>query len=56
MIKEVFRLLPANKVYGLTVATRNSMLQGKIYHPAKNDSNEIQAYNYGISSFVKTIG
>jgi hypothetical protein len=52
MITEVFRLLPADKVYGLTLGTRDSMLQGKTYYPADNDSNEIQAYNYGISPEV----
>ncbi|HLG38621.1 MAG TPA: hypothetical protein VI461_03095, partial [Chitinophagaceae bacterium] len=45
MIKEVFRLLPANKVYSLTIGTRDSMLQGKTYYPADNDSDEIAAYN-----------
>jgi hypothetical protein len=53
MIKEVFKLLPASKVYDLTVATRDSMLQGKTYYPGDNDSNEIAAYNYGMSVYVK---
>jgi hypothetical protein len=53
MIKEVFRLLPPNKIYDLTVATRDSMLQGKTYYPADNDSNEIVAYNYGVSTNVE---
>ena len=28
------------------------MLMGKTYYPADNDSNSIQAYNYGISTYV----
>jgi hypothetical protein len=52
-IKNVFRLLPADKVYGLTIATRDSMLQGKTYYPADNDSLQIEAYNYGESDYVK---
>src|SRR5258705_2476934 len=53
LIKEIFRLLPANEVYDLTIATRDSMLQGKTYYPAANDSEEIQAYHYGVLSYVK---
>lgn len=53
MIKQVFRLLPASKVYNLTVATRDSMLNGKTYYPADNDSSEIVAYDYGSSEYVK---
>jgi hypothetical protein len=53
MIKDVFRLLPADKIYNLTVATRDSMLAGKTYYPANNDNNEIIAYNYGSSEYVK---
>lgn len=53
MIKKVFKLLPAGKVYNLTVATRDSMLNGKTYYPTDNDSNEIVAYNYGSSESVK---
>jgi hypothetical protein len=53
MIKQVFRLLPSDKVYGLTIATRDSMLWGKTYYPAENDSLEILAYNYGVSTNVK---
>jgi hypothetical protein len=53
MIKKVFRLLPAGKVFDLTVATRDSMLLGKTYYPAENDSTEIVAYNYGMSEKVK---
>lgn len=53
MIKEVFRLLPGNKVYHLTIATKDSMLEGKTYYPADNDSDEIVAYNYGISENAK---
>lgn len=53
MIEEVFRLLPADKIYGLTVGTRDSMLKGKTYYPAENDSNSIEAYNYGVSTNVK---
>lgn len=53
LIKEVFRNLPADKVYDLTIGTRDSMLQGKTYYPDSNDSIEVQAYNYGISETVK---
>jgi len=53
MIKDVFRRLPADKAYKLTLATRDSMLEGKTYYPADNDSNETVAYNYGASGFVK---
>jgi hypothetical protein len=53
MIKKVFKLLPDSKVYNLTVATRDSMLDGKTYYPLDNDSNEIIAYNYGSSVYVK---
>lgn len=52
LIKEVFRLIPADKIYNLTPATRDSMLQGKTYYPEDNDSNEILAYNYGTSTNV----
>ena len=53
LIKKIFKLLPADKVYDLTGATRDSMLQGKTYYPGDNDSNEIAAYNYGMSTYVK---
>jgi len=52
MIKDVFRRLPADKAYKLTLVTRDSMLEGKTYYPADNDSNETVAYNYGSSVFV----
>jgi len=52
LIEEVFRLLPANKIYNLTLATRDSILEGKTYYPSDNDSNEIVAYNFGISDNV----
>ena len=39
IIEEVFKLLPAGQVYNLTVVTRDSMLNGKTYYPADNDSN-----------------
>jgi hypothetical protein len=52
-ILEVFKLLPADQLFGLTTGTRDSMLLGKTYYPAENDSNSIEAYNYGISDFVK---
>jgi hypothetical protein len=52
MIKEVFRLLPADKVYHLTLATRDSILAGKTYYPADNDSTEVVAYNYGLSEYA----
>ena len=53
MIKDVFRRLPTYKAYKLTLTTRDSMLEGKTYYPADNDSNETVAYNYGQSVFVK---
>ena len=53
MIKDAFRRLPDGKAYKLTLATRDSMLEGKTYYPADNDSNETVAYNYGVSEFVK---
>ena len=53
LIKNVFRLLPADKVYDLTPATRDSMLNGKTFYPADNDDDQIVAYNYGISTNVK---
>ena len=53
LIKEVFRLLPANKIYDLTLAIRDSMLEGKTYYPADNSTDEILAYNYGVSVEVK---
>ena len=53
LIKEIFKLLPADKVYNLSRITRDSMLQGKTYYPNGNDSNEIVAYNYGMSAYVK---
>jgi hypothetical protein len=52
-ILEVFKLLPADQLFGLTKGTRDSMLKGKTYYPAENDSNSIEAYNYGISNLVK---
>ena len=52
LLEEVFRLLPADKLFNLTIETRDSMLMGKTYYPADNDSNSIQAYNYGISTYV----
>ena len=52
MIKEVFRLLPADKIYDLSLATRDSMLEGKTYYPDDNDSDQIAAYNYGISALL----
>jgi hypothetical protein len=53
MITEVFKRLPADEVYDLTTATRDSMLKGKTYHPSDNDSSSVQAYNYGYSPFVE---
>ncbi len=52
LIKQVFRLLPASKVYDLSLATRDSMLAGKAYYPSSNDSDEIAVYNYGLSPEV----
>ena len=49
MIIEVFRLLPADKIYGLSLATRDSMLSGKTYYPPDNDSASVVAFNHGIS-------
>ena len=52
IIKEVFRLLPTDQVYDLSLATRDSMLAGKTYYPADNDSDQIVAYNLGISTDI----
>jgi hypothetical protein len=52
LIEKVFRLLPADKIYHLSVATRDSMLNGKTYYHASNSSSEIAAYNYGESTNV----
>lgn len=46
---EVFRLLPDDKVMGLSVAVRDTLLQGT-YYPPDNDTDHIEAYNYGYSS------
>lgn len=53
MIKNIFKLLPPHLVYGITAATKDSMLKGKTYYPAENDNESIIAYNYGVSTFVK---
>ena len=53
MIINVFKLLPPRLVYGITDATKDSMLNGKTYYPADNDSESIVAINYGESTFVK---
>gem|GEM_PF-3278841 len=53
VIKEVFLRLPVNEVYGMTKATRDSLLQGKTFYPAGNDSNEIIAITYGVSTQVQ---
>ncbi len=52
LIEKVFRLLPADKIYHLSIVTRDSMLNGKTYYPASNSSTEIWAYNYGMSTTV----
>jgi len=46
-------LLPADKVYGLSIGTRDSMLIGKTFYPADNDSTSTVAYNYGSSTEVE---
>jgi hypothetical protein len=51
-MEDVFRQLPAEKLYNLTPETRDSLLKGKTYYPADNDSSSIVAYNYGISADV----
>jgi hypothetical protein len=53
LIRDIFRILPSENIYHLSLATRDSMLQGKTYYPSDNDSTEIVAYNYGISELVK---
>ena len=53
MIKNVFMQLPPPLVYGLTDATKDSMLKGKTYYPSENDSESVLAFNYGESTFVK---
>jgi hypothetical protein len=52
MATKSFLLLPPDKVYGLSVVTRDSLLKGKTYYPQDNDSNSVQAYNYGFSILV----
>lgn len=53
LVENILRLLPADKMYGLTAATRDSILEGKTYYPASNDSDEIAAYNFGFSTSVE---
>lgn len=53
LIEKVFRLLPADKIYHLSVATRDSMLNGKTFYLAGNSNSEIAAYNYGASTHVE---
>lgn len=53
MIKQVFRLIPEEKVFHLSMATRDSMLLGKTYYPADNTRDKIVAYNYGVSSDIE---
>ena len=53
MIKNVFKLLPSSLVYGITNATKDSMLKGKTYYPSTNDSESVLAFNYGESAYVK---
>lgn len=53
MIKNVFKLLPSPLVYGITDATKDSMLKGKTYYPSTNDSESVLAFNYGESTSVK---
>jgi len=53
MIKNVFKLLPASLVYGLSEATKDSMLKGKTYYPSENDRESVLAFNFGESTFVK---
>jgi hypothetical protein len=50
--EEIFRILPSDKIYDLSAGTRDSMLKGKTYYPADNDSFSIIAYNYGVSTNV----
>ena len=45
-------LLSDDKIYDFTIATRDSLLKGKTFYPADNDSDQIVAYNYGISTMV----
>jgi len=52
LIKQVFRQLPEEKLFNLSVAARDSMLLGKTYYPSDNTNDEIVAYNYGISSEI----
>lgn len=53
LIEKVFRLLPPTLVYGITDATKDSMLKGKTYYPSDNDSESVLAFNYGASDLVK---
>lgn len=52
LAKEVFRLLPAVDLFDLSLATSDSMLQGKTYYPADNTEEQVAAYNYGLSTLV----
>lgn len=51
-IIKVFRLLPDSLVFGLNAGDRDSLLAGKTFYPADNDSETIAAVNYGISPYV----
>jgi hypothetical protein len=44
-IKEAFCKLPAEKVFDLSLAARDSMLSGKTFYSADNTTEEIVAYN-----------
>lgn len=53
LIEDVFRRLPPQVVFDLNLATRDSLLQGRTYYPADNDSESVVAFNYGSSTLVK---
>lgn len=53
LIINAFKLLPSELVYGMSEATKDSILKEKTYYPADNDSLSIVALNYGGSNSVK---
>ncbi len=43
-IKDIFKILPATYTEDLNVAAKDSLLKGKDFYPANNDSNQIVVY------------
>lgn len=52
MIMEALKELPSEKVYNLDLETIDSLLIGKTYYPAENDSTSIMAFNFGGSLLI----